>query len=193
MRLEIGNKAPSFRAESLSGETVSLEDYKNQNVLIKFYRFATCPVCNLHLRSFVRQYDKLAKAGLLVVVIFHSPKWRTGKNMPEHLPFEILSDPDKKIFKRYGVEKSMMGMFSLAVWRDYYLALRAGFSTGMFSHDGGMFGHPADMLVDKDGIIRYVHYGKDYADSLTVEQALEAAEKAAPARKKEAGRAIAIA
>jgi hypothetical protein len=48
----------------------------------------------------------------------------------------------------------------------------------MFSHDGGMFGHPADILADKDGIIRYLHYGKNYADSLTTGQALEAAGKA---------------
>jgi hypothetical protein len=87
----------------------------------------------------------------------------------------------------------MMGMFSFAVWRDYYLALRAGFSTGMFSHDGGMFGHPADMLVDKDGIIRYVHYGKDYADSLTVDPALEAAGKAGMVPQKEVSSTIAIA
>lgn len=177
MRLEIGKKAPHFQAESLTGNTVSLEDYKNKNILIKFYRFATCPVCNLHLRGFMRQFNELSNAGLSVVVIFHSPKWRLEENMSDQLPFQILSDPNKKIFRSYGVKKSLMGMFSWAVMRDYARALAAGFSSGMFSHDGGIIGHPADLLVDKDGIIRYVHYGQNYADSLSVNQVLDAATK----------------
>jgi peroxiredoxin len=177
MTFEIGKKAPTFMAETLSGETIYLKDFINRPVLIKFYRFAECPVCNLHLREFIRKYDELEKEGLSVIIIYHSPKWRFEKSGKENLPFPIIPDPEKKIFGKYGVKNSWAGMFSFTVWRDYAVAMAAGFSSGMFAHDGGITGHPADFLVDKEGVLRFVHYGADYADSLTVEQAITAAKK----------------
>jgi thioredoxin-dependent peroxiredoxin len=128
MRLEIGKKAPTFMAETLTAETIYLKDFINKPVLIKFYRFAECPVCNLHLREFVRKYDELQKAGLSVIIIFHSPKWRFEKSGKENFPFPIIPDPDKKIFGKYDVKNSWAGMFSFAVWRDYALAMATGFS-----------------------------------------------------------------
>ena len=177
MKLEIGRKAPTFMAQTLTGETIYLKDFANKKVLLKFYRFATCPVCNLHLREFLKKHEELSKAGIEVVVVYHSPKWRLEQNMQQQLPFPIIADPDKKLFKLYGVKNSLAGMFSFAVWRDYALALAAGFSAGMLSHDGGISGHPADFLVDEKGILRHAHYGVDYADSLTVSQALDVARK----------------
>jgi len=129
MRLKPGTTAPFFQAEALSGKTVSLEDYKNKVLLVKFYRFATCPIC-------------------------------------------ILSDPEKKIFRSYGVESSWAGMFSWNVMRDYALSLKAGFSSGMLSNDGGIKSHPADFMINKEGKIVYAHYGKNYADSFSVDRVL---------------------
>jgi peroxiredoxin len=175
MKLNTATIAPSFQAENLSGQMISLQDYKDRNLLVKFYRFANCPVCNLHLRNFVRNYDKLQREGLSVLAIYHSPQWRTHKTLSQDLPFEILSDPDKKIFRNYGVGSSLAGMFSLSLWRDYALAMMAGYPSGMLSHDGGIKGHPADFIIGKDGKILYAHYGKDYADSLTVDQVIKVA------------------
>jgi thioredoxin-dependent peroxiredoxin len=173
MKMLPGTPAPFFQAETLNGRIISLQDYKNKNLLIKFYRFATCPVCNLHLRHFVNQFADLQKEGLSVVGIFHSPKWRMEKTMKYDLPFELLSDPDKKIFRSYGVESSWAGMFSWPVMRDYARALKAGLPAGMLSHDGGIKGHPADFIVNKEGKIIYAHYGRNYADSLSVKQVVD--------------------
>jgi peroxiredoxin len=183
MKLKTQTTAPAFSAESLSGKTVSLEDYKNKNLLVKFYRFATCPVCNLHLRNFVKQYDELKKEGLEVVIIYHSPKWRMEKNFPQDIPFELLSDPGKNIFRKYGVESSLAGMFSWRLMRDYMLALKAGYPTGMLSHDGGVMGHPADFIINKQGKIVFAHYGKNYADSLSIKQVIDVLRKIQPESK----------
>jgi len=172
MRLKPGTTAPFFQAEALSGKTVSLEDYKNKVLLVKFYRFATCPICNLHLRNFITHFDTLQRQGLSVLAIFHSPKWRIEKTLVHDLPFQILSDPEKKIFRSYGVESSWAGMFSWNVMRDYALSLKAGFSSGMLSNDGGIKSHPADFMINKEGKIVYAHYGKNYADSFSVDRVL---------------------
>jgi peroxiredoxin len=172
MKLKIGNAAPHFKAEALTGKMVSLNDYRNKNLLIKFYRFATCPICNLHLRNFVRRFDDVQRHGLSVLCVFHSPISSMEKNLAATLPFELLSDPQKKIFQSYGVQSSWSGMFAWDVMRDYFLAMKAGFSSGMLSHDGGVKGHPADFIIDKDGRIVYTHYGRNYADSLSVDQVI---------------------
>jgi len=64
-------------------------------------------------------------------------------------------------------------MFSLAVMRDYYRALRAGFKPGLFTSDGGITGNPADFIIDADGRIAYAHYGRQYADSLDADEVVE--------------------
>jgi peroxiredoxin len=90
---------------------IGTTDYKNKNLLIRFYRFATCPICNLHLRNLVQRFDDLRTESLSVLAVFHSPKWRMEKNMPYDLPFEILSDPEKKIFRIYRVGSSLAVCF----------------------------------------------------------------------------------
>jgi peroxiredoxin len=173
MRLEQGSKAPDFQAQSLRGETVSLEGLRGQQVLLKFYRFAACPLCSLHLRGFVKRADDLREAGIVPIIFFHSSKEKMEEQAS--LPMDLIPDPDKKIFRKYGVETSLGGLFSPAVLRDSVRATMAGFFSKPWAAEGGITGQPADFLVDGDGIIRHAHYGRHYSDSLTADQVLEIA------------------
>ena len=40
----------------------------------------------------------------------------------------------------------------------------------MLTSDGGITGNPADFIVDAAGRIAFAHYGRHYADSLTIGQ-----------------------
>src|SRR5262245_704260 len=68
MRLTIGSVAPDFSAESIGGRRVSLDQLHGRPLLLKFYRFATCPICNLHMHRFIEEYALVASAGLTTVV-----------------------------------------------------------------------------------------------------------------------------
>jgi thioredoxin-dependent peroxiredoxin len=174
VRLAAGMPAPPFQVQGLRGEELSLERLRGSPVLLKFYRFATCPVCNLHMRGFIRRYAELGATGLRTLVFFHSPRARLEKTIETMLPFPVVPDPEKKVFRAYGVTHSLRGMFAPRVMQDYARALAAGFSPGMLSHDGGITGHPADFLLDGDGVIRLAHYGAHYADSLDTDAVLAA-------------------
>lgn len=167
MRLTLGSSAPSFTAESLGGRSVSLEQLRGRPLLLKFYRFATCPVCNLHMHKFIEEYRMVAAAGLTTVVFYHSPPEKLAMSQREAAPFDLVPDPGKVVFKAYGVERGLRGMVSPSVMRDYAKALAAGYPAGMFTQDGGVTGNPADFIVDANGRIAYAHYGSQYADSLT--------------------------
>jgi peroxiredoxin Q/BCP len=175
MRLKIGSTAPNFTAQALSGRNVDLAALRGRTVLLKFYRFATCPVCNLHLHRFIKDYDMLQALGLTTVVLFHSPaqKLKAANANIDLPPFDLVPDPEKRIFRAYSVENGLAGMFSAAVMRDYCRALRAGFPPGMLTSDGGVTGNPADFIIDGDGRIAFAHYGRHYADSLDARQVAE--------------------
>jgi peroxiredoxin len=174
LALAAGAKAPGFEAQTLQGGRLTLESLRGGPVLLKFYRFATCPVCNLHLRQFIRRHGELATAGVRAVVFFHSPRARLEKTIEERLPFDVVPDPRKEIFGAYGVTRSTRGMFHPRVMAAFARALVAGFSPGMLSHDGGIQGHPADFLIDASGTVRLAHYGAHYADSLGTDAVLKA-------------------
>src|SRR5579863_10220981 len=173
MRLTVGSTALNFSVQALRGRTVDLAALRGRTVLLKFYRFATCPVCNLHMHRFINEHGKLQALGLTTVVLYHSPAEKLANENMELPPFDLVADPEKRIFRAYGVEKGWAGMFSFAVMRDYYRALRAGFKPGLFTSDGGMTGNPADFIIDADGRIAYAHYGRQYADSLDADQVVE--------------------
>src|SRR5215831_2728534 len=168
MRLNVGMSAPVFAADAVGGGRVDLSALRGRTVLLKFYRFATCPVCNLHLHRFIKDYAQLEALGLTTVVLFHSPAAKVEESHREATPFALVPDPDKRIFRAFGVEIGWAGMFSPTVMRDYMRALAAGFPPGMLTSDGGVTGNPADFIVDADGRIAFAHYGKHYADSLDV-------------------------
>ncbi len=172
MSLQAGMKAPDFSGETLAGHQISLDTLRGKNVFLKFHRYSSCPVCNLHMGQYVKSSEDLTKAGITTVAVFHSPRSSLEKSLKAEVPFEVIADPDKQIFRLYEVEESWKGMFALKLWADYARAIAKGFLSKPFGNEGGDKGHPADFLIDGEGVIRYAHYGKHYADSLTVSDSL---------------------
>ncbi|MFD7260117.1 redoxin domain-containing protein [Streptomyces sp. NPDC059874] len=176
MRLEPGRKAPDIEGSDVSSGSVSPRDLVGRTVILKFYRFAACPICNLHVRELVRRAGELEAAGVVPVAVLHSPAHRLRKSLDGYqVPFTVIADPEKCLFRAYGVESSLGGMFTGAVARDYGRAMRAGIFCRPIGHEGGVQGHPADFLIDSEGVLRPARYGRDYADTMGVDAVLDAA------------------
>jgi peroxiredoxin len=105
-------------------------------------------------------------------VLYHSPADKLAEAQDYATPFDLVPDPEKTIFRAYGVERALRGMFSLTVMREYLKALRAGYSPGLLTSDGGITGNPADFIIDASGRVVFAHYGKHYADSLEASDAV---------------------
>ncbi|MEU6882327.1 peroxiredoxin-like family protein [Streptomyces sp. NPDC046712] len=177
-RLTVGDRAPDLGCATLGGETLSPVGRPGRTVILKFYRFANCPLCNLHVREWVRRADEVRAAGLTTLAVFHSPveALRSQLLKGAEIPFDVLADPEKRLFRAYGVEESLGGMFHGKVMSDNMRAMGAGYLGMMpFGHEGGIRGHPADFLIGPDGVVRMAHYGAHYADTLSVDAVLAAA------------------
>ena len=84
-------------------------------VHLQFRRFAGCPVCDLHLHSFAWRHDELARAGIREVVVFHS----TREDLLQYeadLPFAVVADADKRLYRDFGVESSPRALLDLRLW-----------------------------------------------------------------------------
>jgi AhpC/TSA family len=138
---------------AIDGATVPLPDPKRL-VHLQFRRFAGCPVCNLHLRSFVARHDEIRAAGVREVVVFHSP----AEELVEHtgdLPFAVVADPDKHLYREYGIESSPRALLHPRAWPGIVRAIVTGLRRGDKHPSrrvvGGRLGLPGDFLIAPDG------------------------------------------
>ena len=114
--LSVGNPAPDFAATAVggkygTGKLVRLKDLRGTPVVLYFYPKDDTPGCTAQacgLRDAWSEFDGRAEIfGVSIDSTDSHEKFITKY----HLPFPLLSDPDKKIVNDYGVwvEKSMYG------------------------------------------------------------------------------------
>lgn len=169
MRLNAGMQAPKFTAETQNGGSISLDSLQGKNVFLKFFRYASCPICNVLVAEYNTNDEALTKAGVTTLMIFHSPKENLENKLKPKNSYTVIADPEKRLFELYQVEKSWIGIVAPGIMPDYTKAIFKGFfSPKLFGNEGGDTGMPADFLIDGSGTIRYAHYGKHAADSISL-------------------------
>jgi peroxiredoxin len=148
-------------------------------VHLQFRRFAGCPVCNLHLRGVARRYDEIVAAGVREVVVFHAPADDLAAHV-DGLPFPVVADPDRVLYREFGVESSPWSLLDPRAWSGIVAAVVAALiavlgGTGRAPRampHGGRFGLPADLLVDIDGRVLAAKYGVHANDQWSVDEIL---------------------
>jgi len=132
LKVKIGENAPDFTLPSLSGEKISLGQFKGKkNVVISFVPAAWTPVCSdqwpgYNLAKII--FDK-NDAILLGITVDNIPTLYAWTNQMGDLWFKVLSDfwPHGKVAEMFGVLRS----------------------------DG--VAERALFIIDKKGILRYAH------------------------------------
>jgi peroxiredoxin len=169
-KLKKGDTPPQLTLTNIHGADVKIPDPKNKWVHLQFRRFAGCPICNLHLQSFIKRDDAVKAAGIHEVVIFHSPK-ESLLPFQGNFPFDVIGDPEKKLYKQFGVESSIFSILNPLAWP----AMIKGGTTKnkpKGNPEGGPLGLPADFLISTDGKIVASHYGKHAFDQWSVDELL---------------------
>lgn len=165
MRLKPGQSAPVIVASDVLGRPVDLGALRGRRVMLSFYRYASCPVCNLRMHELIVAHPRLAELGLDLVAVFQSPPATIGEYVGrQNAPFPILADPAMDLYRKYGVEAGWSGFMSWRVIRRALAAMRQGFRPGRI--DGPFHRTPADFVIDADGRIALAHYGRDIDDHL---------------------------
>jgi len=172
MRLKPGDAAVPFSIETMEGKTISLDDFAGKPLLLMFYRYGSCPMCNLRLRDFAQHYASLHERGLEAVAFFHSSARSILANAGrQHYPFHLVPDPKFRVYRSYGVETSwlrfLLTMALPSFYVDWIRSMRYGFWGGVDWQMGKM---PADFLIGPDGRIVRAHYGRNFGDHLPLQE-----------------------
>jgi hypothetical protein len=186
-RINAGDILAGRDIVALSGRVIVPDD--ERLVHLQFRRFAGCPVCNLHLRAFERRHGEIVAARVREVVAFHS----SPENLLPHvadLPFDVIADPEKRLYAEFGVESSPRSLLDPRVWGTIVRAVlhslvgivREGRPVPSLNPEGGRFGLPADFLIAPSGLVLACKYGAHADDQWTVDEMLGLARRAsAPA------------
>lgn len=177
-RIEAGTVIARRALESIQGVVVSIPQ-PDRLVHLQFRRFAGCPVCNLHLQSFVRRADEIATLGIREVVIFHSAA-NELLQYESDLPFAVIADPDRQLYREFGVETAWRALFDPRAWLPIVRAVlnsvrelvREGRPIPPVRPVGGSFGLPADFLIAADGHVLAYKYGRHADDQWSVDELL---------------------
>ena len=129
MLLEAGTKAPDFSLPDQDGNTVSLQDFKGQKVILYFYPKDNTPGCTKQACNFGELFPQIRDKGAVVLGV-SKDSVASHKKFQEkyHLPFTLLSDPELTVIQAYGVwqEKNMYGKKTMGVVRSTYLIDETG-------------------------------------------------------------------
>jgi peroxiredoxin len=163
---------------SIQGKAVRIPQ-PDRLVHLQFRRFAGCPVCNLHLQSFVRRHDEIATMGIHEVVIFHSTIDEL-LHYESDLPFAVIADPDKRLYTDFGVEGSPRALLDPRAWLPIVRAvfhsvqqtIREGRPVPPVMPHGGSLGLPADFVIASDGRVLALKYGRHADDQWSVDELL---------------------
>jgi len=168
-----GDTAPDFTLPDHLGREVSQSAcLADGPVLLTFYRGGWCPYCNLELRAYQRELDRIkAAGGTLLAVSPMMPDGSLETAEKNALAFPVLSDVGNKVSAAYGlvfeVDKRIQ-----ETYRD-----KLGIDLEGLNGDGSFtLPLPATYVIATDGRIAHAYVNADYRLRAAPEDALKALE-----------------
>lgn len=136
--IEVNKEAPDFEIEDFKGNKFKLSNFREKkNVLIVLNRGFVWPFCKKHMMQLHQDYDKFLEKDTIIVAIG-----------PENAN-SFKSYWEENNLKFYGIPDGKQSVLKLYDQKINIFKL------------GRM---PAQMLVDKMGTLRYVHFGNSMKD-----------------------------
>lgn len=174
MKFRSGETFPTMLMEAVTGETINLPDPKRL-VHLQFRRFVDCPICNTHIAEFRKRAQEIEAAGIKEVIVFHSSP-KSIRSYQKDVPFSMVGDPKKVLYKDFGVETSLGFARPKALGAAMRGILHGHFGLRLA---GGPLGLPADFLIAPSGRISAVKYGTHAYDQWSVDELLTLAHSVA--------------
>ena len=116
--------APDFKCQATGDRTVHLKSLRGKKVVIYFYPKDSTPGCTTEGRDFGELYPKFKRQNAIVFGASRDSLASHQKfKAKQKFPFDLLSDPDEILCKKYDVikEKSLYGRKFLGIERSTFL------------------------------------------------------------------------
>ena len=125
----VGSAAPDFTLPSTAGIDVTLSNLKGRTVLLAFFPLAFTGTCTKEMCAFSADFDKFRNLNAIVLPIsVDSIATLNEFKSKEKLAVDLLSDFKREVSRKYGT-----------------------------LHEEKFFSNRAYILIDKQGIVRWVY------------------------------------
>jgi peroxiredoxin len=170
-QLMVGDAAPEITLPAIDGSTFDMFNMRGKKVILTFFRFSSCPLCNMRIRRITQRWNEFSNDTVMVGV-FDAGVGELQKRMKKHeVPFTIVADEHYDHFEKNGVKKSF-GKFMWGAAKSPFTLLQAtlrGYVPLTLSISK-LSTIPADILIDEHGKVVEAHYCKDTADHMPIDR-----------------------
>ncbi|NOX85945.1 MAG: peroxiredoxin [Chlorobi bacterium] len=111
-KITVGSRIPGFTLQDQNGKPFAIDSVLGKkNLVIYFYPKDDTPGCTKEACAFRDQFEDFTNADALVIGISSDDVESHSKFMEKYnLRFTLLSDPDGKLRKQFGVPSSFFGL-----------------------------------------------------------------------------------
>jgi peroxiredoxin Q/BCP len=113
-----------FTADATGDQKIRLRDLRGRNLVIYFYPKDSTPGCTTEGRDFSALHGKFRRANTVILGVSRDSIASHEKfKEKQGFPFELLSDPDEKLCRKFDViqEKTLYGRKFMGVVRSTFL------------------------------------------------------------------------
>ena len=150
MLLKQGDKAPNFSLPDADGGTVSLEDFKNQKVVLWFFPKASTPGWTVEGQGFRDEFDKFKSNNIAIIGCSADPPSKQKKFCDKQkFPYPMLCDESHSMLEDYKVWglKKFMGREYMGISRVTYIISEDGLIEKIYEKVATK-SHAKDILED---------------------------------------------
>ena len=171
--VKLGEKASDFELQDTEGKTWKLSDFEDEKWVVLIWVFADwCPVCHGEFHELMDLHKLFVKEGIEVFTIEIHDRYRgrvmVGKELEPSYWFarESFKEAYTKRIKwphlldRAGAVGAKYGIDPLA-----------------FAVHAEYINRPSTVIVDKEGIVRFLYLGTFWGDRPTIDQTLDMIQK----------------
>jgi peroxiredoxin Q/BCP len=119
-----GQMVPDFEAESTSGKTFRISDYRGKNIILYFYPKDNTPGCTQEGLDFKAHFEDFTARNTVIFGISRdSLKVHEGFKTKQAFPFDLLSDKEETLCQLFDVikMKNMYGKQVRGIERSTFL------------------------------------------------------------------------
>ena len=167
--VNVGDKAIDFELEDTEGEMWKLSDFEEENWVVLIWVFADwCPVCHGEFHDLMDMHQEFLEEGIKVFTLEIHDKYRgrvmVGKELEPTYWFA------KESFKEAYTNRIK---WPHLLDRAGAVGARYGIDPLAFAVHAEYINRPSTVIVDKEGIVRFLYLGTYWGDRPTIEQTLE--------------------
>jgi peroxiredoxin len=167
--VQLDEAASDFELQDTEGKVWKLSDFKDENWVVLIWVFADwCPVCHGEFHDLIEMHEAFDEEGIKVFTVEIHDMYRgrvmVGKELEPSYWFA------KESFKEAYTNRIK---WPHLLDRAGAVGARYGIDPLAFAVHAEYINRPTTVIVDKEGIVRFLYQGTYWGDRPTIEQTLE--------------------